>query len=101
MQYSGMNSLAYADMSADELSAATSIVSTTQQLSQSFGVAAAALLLRCFTPDATDHFMLTPVVFHQTFFSLGCLTLFTALIFIRLRPNDGHQMLKAPGHERS
>ena len=46
LQYSGMNSLAYSQISNDELSAATSIMSTMQQLAQSFGVAAGALLLR-------------------------------------------------------
>jgi MFS family permease len=96
LQYSGMNSLAYADLDTDDLSAATSIVGTTQQLAQSFGVAAAALLLNYYSLSVADHFVLTPEVFHQTFFAMGWLTLMTALVFIRLRPNDGHQMLKAP-----
>ena len=100
LQYSAMNSLAYADMTAEELSSATSIVSTTQQLSQSFGVAAAALLLRYYSPAATaSTFILTPEVFHQTFFAMGCLTLLTSLIFFKLHLHDGHQMLKAPLEE--
>lgn len=96
LQYSGMNSLAYADLEADDLSAATSIVGTTQQLAQSFGVAAAALLLNYYSLSVAGHFVLTPEVFHQTFHAMAWLTLMTALVFIRLRPNDGHQMLKAP-----
>lgn len=96
LQYSGMNSLAYADLEADDLSSATSIVGTTQQLAQSFGVAAAALLLHYYSSRNANHFILTPTVFHQTFFAMGCMTLMTAFVFFRLRANDGHQMLKAP-----
>lgn len=93
MQFSGMNSLAYADTDSEDLSAATSIISTTQQLSQSFGVAVAALLLRFFS---VGQFILTPVVFHHTFLAMGLLTMVTVIIFFKLKPHDGHQMLKAP-----
>lgn len=96
MQYSGMNSLAYADMPEENLSSATSIVSTTQQLSQSFGVAAAALLLRYYAPAGNNAFLLTPAIFHHAFFTLGCMTLITTLIFLNLKPGDGHQMLRKP-----
>lgn len=97
MQYSGMNSLAYADMSEENLSAATSIFSTTQQLAQSFGVAAAALLLRYYSSKNNNgHFILDATVFHQSFFMLGCMTLLTTVIFLRLKQNDGHQMLRKP-----
>jgi hypothetical protein len=93
-----MNSLAYADIDADHLSSATSLISTTQQIAQSFGVACAALLLRYFAERASDHGALTPQVFHQAFFAMGLLTFLSALIFIKLKPNDGHQMLRAPKH---
>ncbi len=98
MQFSGMNSLAYADIGADDLSAATSIVSTTQQLAQSFGVATAALLLYFYAPQSDGNLQLTPGVFHQTFYAMGYLTFVSTLIFLRLTPNDGHQMLNAPSH---
>ncbi len=97
MQYSGMNSLAYADMTEENLSAATSIFSTTQQLAQSFGVAVAALLLRYYaSANENGHLILSTAVFHQAFFMLGCMTLLTTVIFLRLRANDGHQMLRKP-----
>jgi len=99
LQYSGMNSLAYAEVPADDLSAATSIVSTIQQLSQSFGVAACALLLRYYSPDS-HAYNLTPECFHQVFFALACLTFLSTFIFVRLKPNDGHQMLTVPAQER-
>ncbi|TAK75200.1 MAG: MFS transporter [Gammaproteobacteria bacterium] len=96
LQYSGMNSLGYAELSADDMSAATSIVSTMQQIAQSLGVAVSALLLRYFSPAEAGRFLLTPTVFHQTFLALGVLTFFSMFIFLRLKPQDGQQMLKSP-----
>lgn len=95
MQYSSMNSLAYAGLSAENLGAATSIMSTLQQLSQSFGVAVAALLLRIFSAGSSQKFLLTAKTFHQTFFALGVLTLFSAIVFLFLKPGDGNQMIRS------
>jgi hypothetical protein len=95
LQYSGMSSLGYADISANDLSSATSIMSTIQQLSQSFGVAMSALLIRYFTPPTDKSFLLTTDVFHHTFFAMGIITLFSILIFVRLRKEDGSQMIHA------
>ena len=99
LQYSGMNSLAYADIATDDLSAATSIVSTIQQLAQSFGVAAGALLLRYYSSTATRHISLTPTTFHQTFFAMGLLDFLSMFIFFRLHTKDGHQMLTVPAQD--
>lgn len=92
-QYTGMNSLAFAEVHEDELSASTSITSTTQVLSQSLGVAVAAILLRYFSADLEQPSLLTPHIFHQTFFAMGLLTFLSTLIFLRLKPGDGMQML--------
>jgi EmrB/QacA subfamily drug resistance transporter len=97
LQYSGMNSIAYAEIPAEELSGATSIVSTTQQLSQSLGVASTALLLRYYSPSFNT---LTVDVFHKTFLAMSFLTLLSMFIFLRLKPQDGHQMLTAPAQEK-
>lgn len=99
LQYSGMNSLAYADVDAEDHSAATSIVSTMQQVAQSFGVAMSALLLRIFSSHLGENFPLTPAVFHHAFLSLGFLTFLSALVFIHLTPKDGVQMLNVPAQE--
>lgn len=96
LQFSGMNSLGYADIPAEDLSAATSIVSTVQQISQSFGVAVGAFLIRMFATSSGQGFELTPSIFHQIFFTMGVITMLSALLFMRLKPEDGHQMLKAP-----
>jgi EmrB/QacA subfamily drug resistance transporter len=94
LQYSGMNSLAYAQIKADDLSAATSIMSTTQQLAQSFGVAIGALFIRYFSPGVSAEFSLTVTVFHHAFLAMGAMTLLSALIFMRLTNKDGAELLE-------
>lgn len=90
MQYTGMNSLAYASVSENDMSAATSIMSTTQQLAQSFGVATAAILISMFS----THHLLSVKIFHQTFIMLGVLTLLSGIIFITLKKEDGEELIK-------
>ena len=50
MQYTSMNTLVYADVSASETSGASTIAGTGQQLAISFGVAGAALIAAIFVP---------------------------------------------------
>jgi len=84
MQYSAMNSLAYLELSEEYLSSATSFMSTLQQISQSFGVAIAALIILFFTSSILNH-ILAPSVFHHAFIAMGCMTLLSALIFTKLK----------------
>lgn len=94
-QYTGMNSLAFAELHEDELSASTSITSTAQTLSQSLGVALGAILLRYYSEILyQEPLKLTPLVFHEAFFFMGFLTLLSGIIFLRLRTGDGKQMLE-------
>jgi EmrB/QacA subfamily drug resistance transporter len=51
LQYTSMNTLVYADVDEHQTSAASSIASTMQQMSMSFGVAAASLVAAIFIPD--------------------------------------------------
>ncbi len=51
LQYTSMNTLAYADVNAREASGASTIASTVQQMAVSFGVAAASLAAALFIPD--------------------------------------------------
>lgn len=90
MQYSAMNALAYSNISPANFSAATSVMSTLQQLAQSFGVAVGALCLRYFSTSLS---LASVRIFHDTFFTLGIITLFSSLIFIRLKPEDGQEMI--------
>lgn len=93
LQFGSLNSIAYADIPDDKLSAASSVLSTTQQLTQSFGVAIAALLLKIHTPKEVSGFLLTPQVFHSTFISLSVMTIISSLLFLRLKNEDGKSLL--------
>ncbi len=96
LQYSGMNSLAYAEISPEQLSSAASIMGTLQQIAQSFGVALGALLLRYYSTGSKTTFNLITPVFHHAFFAMGMITLFSAIIFLKLKPEDGHEMIETP-----
>ncbi|HSW69909.1 MAG TPA: DHA2 family efflux MFS transporter permease subunit [Gammaproteobacteria bacterium] len=93
VQYSGMNSLAYAELSPEHLSSAASIMGTLQQLAQSFGVALGAFLLRYYSTGSKGMFNLTAPIFHHVFFTMGIITLFSTIIFFQLKPGDGHEMI--------
>jgi EmrB/QacA subfamily drug resistance transporter len=93
-QFTGMNSLAFSDIAEDDLSASTSITSTVQVLAQTLGVAVGAMLLRYFSSLTNQTATLTNTAFHQAFFTMGMLTLLSSLIFLRLKADDGKQMLR-------
>jgi EmrB/QacA subfamily drug resistance transporter len=89
-QYTSMNTLVYADVDESQTSMASTIASTTQQMSLSFGVAAASLATALFIPDRF-HAPPRQIVhgIHQACFALGGLTVLSTLIFGRLQKNDG------------
>lgn len=93
-QYTAMNSLAFSDLKQEDLSASTSITSTAQILAQTLGVALSALLLRFFSASFENSPVLTLAIFHETFLFLSILTIFSIGIFLHLKMEDGHQMLK-------
>lgn len=99
LQFSSMNSMAYADISAEQLSNATVIASTMQQICQSFGVATSALLLRLYAPSVNNHMVLNLQAFHHTFLTLGIITVLSVFVILQLHANDGHQMLAAPAND--
>jgi EmrB/QacA subfamily drug resistance transporter len=90
LQYTSMNTLAYADTTEVEASNASSIASTTQQMSISFGVAIAGLTTAFFLP-ATAHSQPLEVIrgLHRAFLLLGGLTILSTLVFRILRSGDG------------
>jgi EmrB/QacA subfamily drug resistance transporter len=93
LQYGLMNSLAYADITPENLSAASSIMGTTQQISQSLGVAVSALLIQFFSKMYSDHLIHKPIIFQSTLFAVGVITLFSCFIFRQLKHDDGQQMI--------
>lgn len=91
-QFTGMNSLGYAELEPKDLTASTSITSTTQMLAQSFGVAIGAILLRFYAEKIGHSMTLSTVIFHHTFFILGIITFLSSGIFMTLKKQDGEQM---------
>ncbi len=90
MQYTAMNTLVYADVGPDQASAASTIASTMQQMSMSFGVAIASLTTALLVPDrshATAPEMVHGI--HLALFAMGALTIFSTLIFSELKKGDG------------
>jgi EmrB/QacA subfamily drug resistance transporter len=90
LQYTSMNTLAFADTTEAETSSASSIASTTQQMSISFGVAIAGLTTAFFLP-ATRHSEPLEAIrgLHRAFLLLGGLTIVSTFVFSSLRSGDG------------
>src|ERR1022692_2717097 len=90
LQYTSMNTLAYADVTEEQTSSASTIASTMQQMSISFGVATASLAAAFFIPDrfhASAPEMIHGI--HRAFLVLGGLTILSAIVFRELKNNDG------------
>jgi EmrB/QacA subfamily drug resistance transporter len=93
LQFTSMNTLVYADVSENETSMASTIASTAQQMSMSFGVAAASLVTALFIPDrfhSDSHQLIHGV--HQAFLVLGGVTVLSAAVFVQLRKDDGNSV---------
>jgi EmrB/QacA subfamily drug resistance transporter len=93
LQLTSMNTLVYSDVPRDRTSNASSIASTLQQLSISFGVAAAGLTTAFFIPTAVRA---DPAAFiggvHEAFLALGGFTVISTVVFWRLKRGDGGAM---------
>ena len=90
LQYTSMNTLVYADIDEATTSRASSIASTVQQMSISFGVAAAGLTTAFFIPTGSQSNageMIHGI--HEAFLALGGFTILSTLIFSRLKSDDG------------
>jgi MFS family permease len=90
LQYTSMNTLAYADIGERDAADASTIASTVQQLAVSFGVATASLSAALFLPD---HVRAAPAEMihgiHLALCSLAVLTALSTLVFGFLKSADG------------
>ena len=85
-----MNTLVYADVKDSDASMASTISSTMQQMSLSFGVAVASLAAALFIPDRTGSAASQMIHgIHLAFMALGLLTIISALVFSELKSDDG------------
>ena len=86
LQYTSMNTLVYADVTEEQTSSASTIASTMQQMSISFGVATASLATAFFIPDRF-HSNAPEMIhgIHRAFLVLGAMTVLSTLIFRDLK----------------
>jgi hypothetical protein len=84
-----MNTLVYADITEQDASSASSIASTMQQMSISFGVAIAGLTTAFFIP--TSHSNPGEMIhgIHKALMALGILTIVSTIVFRSLKSGDG------------
>ena len=91
LQYTSMNTLVYADTTDQQSSSASSIASTMQQMSISFGVATAGLTTAFFVPAATRSASTDMIHgIHKALVALGLLTVVSTIVFRSLRQGDGN-----------
>lgn len=90
LQYTSMNTLAFADVPAPKTSNASTIASTAQQMAISFGVATASLVTAVFIPENADSNAPQMIHgIHQGFLVLGVLTILSTVVFSGLQEEDG------------
>jgi len=90
LQYTSINTLVFADLSEADTSMGSSIASTVQQMSMSFGIAVASLCTIVFLGGNRNAGSITMVAgIHKTFIAMGILTVASALVFRELNAEDG------------
>lgn len=93
LQFTAMNSLVFADITDADASKASSVSSTGQQMSLSFGVAFASLLAAWFLGhvDQRDAAQTIPAL-HKAYLTMGILTILSSATFWTLRRDDGNNV---------
>jgi EmrB/QacA subfamily drug resistance transporter len=93
MQFSSMNSLAYADVDDPDSSMASTMSSSFQQLSMSFGLAAGSLVAAWYLGKVpqTNQPMVVDAL-HHAFLTLAVITALSSVTFWRLRREDGESI---------
>jgi len=95
LQFSSMNSMAYADIDAADTAMASTLASTLQQMSMSFGLAFGSLITGYFLEGLpqSDRLAVTASL-HHAFIALAVLTVVSSAAFWTLRPGDGESVSK-------
>jgi len=93
LQFSCINSMAYADIDERDSSQASTTASSMQQLSMSFGLACGSLAAGWFLGKLpqSDHAAVTHAL-HGAFLTLATLTLMSSVLFWGLRRHDGESV---------
>jgi hypothetical protein len=101
-----MNSMAYADIKTEDSSMASTIASSLQQMSMSFGLECGSIVAAWYLGDLpqTDRAAVVNAL-HHAFLTLGGLTILSSLSFWTLRMHDGEAVSKgivqAPAEKRA
>jgi MFS family permease len=90
LQFSSMNAMAYADIEPADSSMATSIASTCQQMSMSFGLACGSLIAGWYLGSLSQTEQVAVAgALHRTFLTVGGLTILSSASFWTLHADDG------------
>ncbi|PTY06554.1 MFS transporter [Opitutaceae bacterium EW11] len=89
LQFTSMNTLVFADVAPTETSGASALSSAMQQLSISFGIAVASLVVALFLQARHGAPEAVATAIRHTFIALGAVTVVSSLVFHQLKPQDG------------
>lgn len=89
LQFTSMNTLVFADVTPAETSGASALSSAMQQLSISFGIAVASLVVALFLQARHGAPEAVASAIRHTFVALGAVTVVSSLVFHQLKPQDG------------
>lgn len=95
LRFTCMSTITLADLYNEKTSSGNTILSVTQQLAITFGIAIGALLIRLLSGS---NFLMHPSLedaFKSTFILLGIFTFISAFIFLKLRPDDGKNLIRS------
>ena len=93
LQFTSMNSMAYADIETGDSSMASTMASSMQQLSMSFGLAFGSLIAGWYLGDLSqsNREAITQAL-HGAFITVGVLTMLSSLSFWGLKADDGQSV---------
>ena len=93
LQFSSLNTMAYADIKASDASMASTLASSVQQISMSFGLACGSMVTAWFLGSLpqSDQAAVTSAL-HHAFLLLGVITIISSLSFWTLRAGDGESV---------
>lgn len=90
IQFTGMNTITLADLSNENASDGNSVLAIAQQLTISFGVAVSAAIFSFYQTFEGNNIQ----YFQYTFLTMGIVTMFSSIIFMMLRVDDGYNLIK-------
>jgi MFS family permease len=91
LQFTSINTIAYAEIEPPSMSRATALVAAAQQLSMSTGVAVGALIVEI-TLRLKHSAAMGATDFPPAFLVIGALSASAGLIFMKLKPNAGEEL---------